>query len=336
MILLGETDPNGREIPFHLSEEDPTIPITGHAFSTGELQLKLPGAGYVNANVANVVEKGFGDYALRLTAGQVVTEGWAYLYANVASGADPNAQPWSSAEQIGTQAQGIFVGETADLKREVMFHLPDSTNPLTPVTLHAFLTGEVKICVPGGTYVNADVTRIVEKGFGDYALKLTGAQVVAKGKLYLYVNVPGAQKWSAWYEIVDQVTGTSGQATLANPSPAAGTELGSTRSIGRHTPVAFNVLTGGVPVDDTTTPWCIWIKYRNDDRGFVVYDSVTGFMPPYHNLSTWTAGAALMALLPDGGWQDAIEQICIGGQSSPAVVPIRYGASGSDKPPNAP
>lgn len=98
----------------------------------------------------------------------------------------------------------IFLGETDDDAREVAFHLPSAANPLTPVTGHVFSPGEVLVKIPGVAIVNADVTRVVEIGNGDYALQLTNAQVAAKGKVYIYVNVAGAQPWSSDEDIVNK------------------------------------------------------------------------------------------------------------------------------------
>lgn len=98
----------------------------------------------------------------------------------------------------------IFLDETVDAEREIPFHLPDETNPLVGVTGHVFASGEVLIRLPGGAYANADVSRVVEKGYGDYALQLTDAQVTTAGKIYIRVSVTGAQPWSSWEDIVDR------------------------------------------------------------------------------------------------------------------------------------
>ena len=121
---------------------------------------------------------------------------------------------------------------------------------------------------------------------------------------------------------------------LANPSPASGSTLNADRMTARHTAVSFRVLDSGAAASSSSVPWCVWVKYANDDRGYIVYDSATGFMPPFHNLSTWVAATGTLTLLPDGGWPDTIEQICVGGSSDKNIVPIRSGASGSDLPPN--
>jgi hypothetical protein len=98
----------------------------------------------------------------------------------------------------------IFLGETSNAAREVAFHLPSSADPTVPVTGHAFIAGEVKIRLPGGAYANADPAQVVEKGFGDYALVLTDAQVATKGKVYIDVQVAGAQAWSSYEEITSK------------------------------------------------------------------------------------------------------------------------------------
>jgi len=104
----------------------------------------------------------------------------------------------------------IFLDETVDAQREVPFHLPDSTDPLTGVIGHTFATGEVLIRIPGAGYVNADVSRVVEKGYGDYALQLTDAQVATAGKVYIRVSVTGAQPWTSFEDIISRSDFVSG------------------------------------------------------------------------------------------------------------------------------
>jgi hypothetical protein len=111
----------------------------------------------------------------------------------------------------------IFLGETDDEARKVAFHLPDANDPLTPITGHAFVAGEVRIRIPGGAYVDADPTRIVEEGYGDYALKLTDAQVAVAGKVFIRVNVTGAQPWTSAEDIINRqaLSGSTGSFTPA-------------------------------------------------------------------------------------------------------------------------
>ena len=86
---------------------------------------------------------------------------------------------------------------------EFPFHLPSSSNPLTPVTGHSFSSGEVKIRVAGGSLVNANVANVVEIGNGDYALQLTSTESGTTGKAFIYVNVSGAQVYSGFEDILD-------------------------------------------------------------------------------------------------------------------------------------
>lgn len=112
----------------------------------------------------------------------------------------------------------IFLGETDDNARQVAFHLPDVNDPLTGITGHTFVTGEVRISLPGGTYADADVSRVIELGYGDYALKLTDAQVATAGKVFLRVNVTGAQPWTSAEDIINRAAlgGATGTATPAS------------------------------------------------------------------------------------------------------------------------
>jgi hypothetical protein len=113
----------------------------------------------------------------------------------------------------------IFLGETDDEARKVAFHLPDANDPLTPITGHAFVAGEVRIRIPGGAYVDANPALVVEEGYGDYALKLTDAQVAVAGKVFIRVAVAGAQPWSSAEDIINRTAfaGSTGSFTPAGP-----------------------------------------------------------------------------------------------------------------------
>jgi hypothetical protein len=75
---------------------------------------------------------------------------------------------------------------------EIPFSLFDNTTG-APVTGHAWIAGEVKVRVPGGSFVNATIGNIVEWGNGQYALQLTALQTASPGKVSIYVLVTGAQ-----------------------------------------------------------------------------------------------------------------------------------------------
>lgn len=79
----------------------------------------------------------------------------------------------------------ILVGETDDDAREVWFRL---TIAGVQQLARVFVAGDVVVCAPGATFANADVTRIVEKGLGVYAYRLTDAQVAEAGKFGLRID----------------------------------------------------------------------------------------------------------------------------------------------------
>jgi hypothetical protein len=240
VIRVGETSDPEREFVFHLAVG--SSPTTGHSFSTGEVKYCLPGGSlYSNADVTRIVERGRGDYALRLTDAQVAAAGTITFYIN-ASGADPV----SYAQEIGP---GILTNEATDSKREVVFHL---SSGLTNVTGHSWLTGEIEICNPGGTsYANADVTRVLERGNGDYALRLTAAQVGAGGTGSLFINASGADPQNVTYEISDlgDIIG------ISFPAPANATTLESIRD---RVIAVMEATTPAAPVKPS------FIRYRNE------------------------------------------------------------------------
>lgn len=295
MIVVDEPLATARDIPFHLPlAADPLTGLTGHVFIVGEVQYRLPGGAYMDADPTPgvaIFEVGFGDYVLRLTQAETATPGFVYIYANV-----PTAQVWSSTEQIGTQGGGILIGETDDAKREVAFHIPDATNPLNPITGHSFIAGEVQIALPGGTYAIADETRVVEKGFGDYALRLTDAQVAARGKVFLHVDIgPTGQPWSAYYDIVEPAGGLSGEAvTIANIEPPPDEEVLPS------TPISFEVTSGtGDPI---IIPRIILDPFAESEP---VWDVVNGvFEPKYAEGSTREviSGGYRFIIRRKGGW----------------------------------
>lgn len=270
MILAGETLSAALELPFFLpSNSNPIFgPVTGHVFTLGEVQIRAPGAGFVNVALDHIVEKGFGAYAAIATSSQAATAGIAYVDAIVSG-----AQPYTGDEEIRLRIAGIFVGETTDADRSIPFHLASSSNPLVPITGHSWATGEVKVFIPGsGAFVNADITRITEIGAGDYSLALTGAQVTGRGKVYLYALVTGSQPDLVVADIVTPPTGDLVEPTITNiiptPSVAAGAVGGFSANpqIARWTPVQADItdnialgiielLIKFAAVDDDTTDW---------------------------------------------------------------------------------
>lgn len=133
MILVGESDPNARELPFRLPDEtDPRVGVLAHGFVLGEVKVRTPGAPYVNVLVADIAEIGYGDYVARLTGPQATVEGFTYLYANVAG-----AQLWTSVEQVGLQPSG-----TVEWGINVTYGTVPVLSGCTPCTIHADSTNQ--------------------------------------------------------------------------------------------------------------------------------------------------------------------------------------------------
>ena len=212
MIRVGELDPFARESAFHLAlVTDPRLGVTSYAFhnsgngpvgapTTDELYVRTPGGVYTEAVISRIIEIGFGDYAYRHTLDEVLVAGDIYLFANPAT-----SQQWTGSESVRYQVSGIPAGEAADIARQLPFHLPDVNNPLTPFNggaAYTFTTGQIKLRLPGGVYFNADPSRVLFKGNGDFAYVLDDTGVAARGKVFFAVVVTGAQTWTQAYDIV--------------------------------------------------------------------------------------------------------------------------------------
>lgn len=218
-IALNETDPTAAEVAFNLPLiSNPSMPLTGHTFVLGEVQILLPGQFWMNVNPLQIVEKGYGRYCVRLTAAQCTTAGSVFIRANVSG-----AQPYFGYDRIGVFAGDIPQG----LPGALVFYLPNATDPIfgSPVTGHTFVAGEVRVCLPGGVYADATVTNITEIGYGAYALALTSSQTVNRGKVFVYANVSGAQVFEGYETIsatnVTTSTSTGGTVVVPVTSPVA-------------------------------------------------------------------------------------------------------------------
>lgn len=205
MIAVGETEPAAAEVPFFLPLTTNPINagLTGHAFVLGEVQINIPdGGGWINAPLGQIVEKGFGRYCVQLTEAQCTNAGMVYIRVVISGGA---AQPYSGDEEIGTLGGDIPV----DGSDVFVFDLPNGTDPVfgTPVTGHSFTAGEVQICLPGGTYANANLSDITEVGNGLYNLAVHGASTANRGKAFVYVSVAGSQRFEGYLTILDPASG---------------------------------------------------------------------------------------------------------------------------------
>jgi hypothetical protein len=101
----------------------------------------------------------------------------------------------------------IFKGETSNAKREVIFQMISSSTGvgITGINWNTMPATSLKVCAPGGSIGNADLTRIVEKGEGNYALQLDDAQVANAGSGIVSVDpsnsIAVAATWS--FDVVD-------------------------------------------------------------------------------------------------------------------------------------
>lgn len=196
MIALNETNEYAAEVAFNLPlSSDPTTGLTGHAFTLGEVQIKLPGLGWADATLAKIVEKGYGRYAVRLTPSQCTVAGDVAIIATVST-----TQNYFGSDTIGVLGGDIPVGETGS----IYFFLPDIDDPFgnPPLTGHTFATGEVRICLPNSTYADLDALQISEVGFGAYKATITTTQTALRGKAFIYANVTGYQPFEGYSTIL--------------------------------------------------------------------------------------------------------------------------------------
>jgi hypothetical protein len=234
MIAVGETDPTAAEVPFELPLDiDPLTGLTGHVFVLGEVRMRLPGAlGWVDVDPVQIVEKGYGRFAIQLTAVQCANPG-EVLYAAVVAG----CQPDRGRETIG--AGGDIALNTAGW---IWFYLADAVDPVNgaPVTGHVFAPGEVRLCLPAAAYADANVAGIAEWGEGLYALRLSpgAGDTIRRGKAYLYADVPGAQRFETYVTIFGTVVAPTVPATPP-PTPANSAAFGTVLATVDHVAVAI-------------------------------------------------------------------------------------------------
>lgn len=233
MIALNEPNEYAAEVPFTLPlENDPLTGLTGYAFTLGEVQIRLPGAGaWVNVAVAKIVEKGYGRYAARLTSSQVGVAGAVSIYATATG-----AQPYRGTETIGMTGGDIAIGGTGYL----MAYLPNADDPVygAPASgpfssLGGFGGGlagglamplggsgaGVRVCYQNATYIDVPNTSVVEFGFGLYGIPVTTANTVLRGKIYYYLEAAGYQRFESYSTVL---TGLQvADIVPAGPTPVA-------------------------------------------------------------------------------------------------------------------
>jgi len=218
MIGLNEVNEYAAEVTFTLPlASDPLTGVTGWSFTLGEVQVKLPGsASWINVAVNKIVEKGFGRFCARLTSSQCTTEGVVALVANLTGSTE---QPYFGSETISTIGGDIAHNGTG----YILFFLPNETDPIygAPVTTADFTTtGVLKICLPDDVYRDAtsgEKASVINLGFGGYALPITTTHTIKRGKIFIYVTYPGAQRFEDYSTILGIVPVT-GSVIPSTPS----------------------------------------------------------------------------------------------------------------------
>ena len=234
MIALNEATPSAAEVPFFLPQYNaPTTGLTGWGFTLGEAQMRLPGGAWINVPLAQIVEKGFGWYAVQLTAAQTTVAGVVYL--RVVVSVANTAQPFVGTETIGDGGGDIDVGADG----EVPFFLANAANPVnSPGITGAYPGGTIKLCLPGSNaFADADQADVVDKGFGAYTylVKRIEGETTTRGKLYLYATAAGAQPWSGFVTVL-----LTGVQAIPTPSPVAiGQTGGGSTGFGLYYPNAI-------------------------------------------------------------------------------------------------
>lgn len=201
MIALNESLEYAAEVPFDLPlATDPLTGLTGWVFTLGEVQIRLPGAvAWINVATNKIVEKGYGRFAARLTFSQTTTAGKVAIRAIVA-----DTQPYIGSETIGELGGDVPVNGTG----YAFIYLPDEVDPIygTAIATADFTAGGlVRVCLPNASYRDAtlaELNAIVNLGFGAYAFPITLDHTATRGKLYLYVTYPGAQRFEDYTEIL--------------------------------------------------------------------------------------------------------------------------------------
>ncbi len=92
----------------------------------------------------------------------------------------------------------IALNETDEAAAEVAFTLPLASDPLTGLTGYVWALGEVQIRLPGaGSWVDAATIKIIEKGYGRFAVRLSSGQCTTAGTVAIYATVttPGVQPY---------------------------------------------------------------------------------------------------------------------------------------------
>lgn len=218
MIALNETNEYAAEVPFTLPlATDPLTGLTGHTFTLGEVQIKLPGSlVWVNVAVNKIVEKGYGRFCARLTSAQTTTEGLVAIRASVTG-----TQPYFGSETIGVLGGDIPINGAG----YITFFLPDEFDPVygSPIDTADFTSsGTLRVCLPDAAYRDCTPTEkasVVNLGFGGYALPIDVSLTPKAGKIFIYASYTGAQRFEDYSVILG--TGVAPTEIIVGPDPIA-------------------------------------------------------------------------------------------------------------------
>jgi hypothetical protein len=90
---------------------------------------------------------------------------------------------------------------TSGKDAELPISLFDATTGAA-ITGHTWVLGEVLVALPGGTFANATIANIVEKGRGKYALQLTSSETATTGGVQLILDTTNGYAPHSWEETI--------------------------------------------------------------------------------------------------------------------------------------
>lgn len=115
----------------------------------------------------------------------------------------------------------IIKGSTDPNELDLFFQLTSSADNVTPINNQVFTLGWVTVKTPGMAPVAVDTANIFFDENGAYRARLTPAQAGTAGKVLLVANVPGANVWTSFEDVLDPATFANGGAGGGNGGPLA-------------------------------------------------------------------------------------------------------------------
>lgn len=263
MIRPGEPNDYAAEILFYLPlASDPLSPKLGHVFTLGEVRIKLtPASSWINVALVNIVERGHGWYAIRLTTAQRAAAG-VIAYEAVCAG----AQPDRGTETLDDELGGDIAEGGSGL---IPFFLADETDPIygTPLEGHTFTLGEVELGLPDDAFGDVDpTTGIVEIGGGLYGVLVADPQTAKRGKAIVVADVAGAQRFSGYRTILGDGSGSSVTPPVLAP-PSETTADGATADAAGDLALSWSNTSGDADVSLVSVDASLAAADLATDRG---------------------------------------------------------------------